>query len=104
MNLPVFWTRFAENKLDDIYNYYGSTASPKVAQNIVNELIDRTLDLETHPEMGPKERLLENRLQEFRYLIEGNYKIIYYINHNLQRIEIFNVFDTRQDPEKIDEV
>jgi plasmid stabilization system protein ParE len=38
MSLPVFWTRFAENKLDDIDHYYASTASPKVAQNIVKIL------------------------------------------------------------------
>jgi plasmid stabilization system protein ParE len=104
MSLPVFWTRFAENKLDDIYHYYALKASPEVAQKIVNDLLDRSIDLEKHPEMGPVEQLLAHRIQKFRYLIEGNYKIIYWVNQEPQRIEVFNVFDTRQNPNKIDEV
>lgn len=43
------------------------------------------------------------RPQEFRYLIATNYKIIYYINDEKQRIVIANVFDTRQNPDKIQE-
>jgi hypothetical protein len=33
--------------------------------------------LENNPDSGPKEPLLYNRNFEYRYLAEGNYKIIY---------------------------
>ena len=48
------------------------------------------------------EILLKDRFQEFRYLIYKNYKIIYWINENKNRIEIVNVFDTRQNPDKLE--
>ena len=63
MRLTVYWTRFAEHKLDDIYEYFLYKAGPKVAESIVSELIERTLYLEDHPNMGPKEDLLKNRPQ-----------------------------------------
>jgi hypothetical protein len=38
---------------------------------------------------------------KIRYLIEGNYKILYQINASRGLIEILAVFDTRQDPSKM---
>jgi plasmid stabilization system protein ParE len=38
---------------------------------------------------------------KIRYLIEGNYKILYQINDSRGLIEILAVFDTRQDPSKM---
>ena len=62
MELTVYWTRFAEDKLDDI---------------------------------------LSTRPQNFRYLVFKNYKIIYWINQNKNRVDIVNIFDTRQSPLKM---
>ena len=31
MELEVYWTQFAQDKLDDIFDYYEITASKKVA-------------------------------------------------------------------------
>ena len=36
-----------------------------------------------------------------RYLVYKNYKVIYWINEKENRIEINDVFDTRQNPTKI---
>ncbi|HPI71416.1 MAG TPA: type II toxin-antitoxin system RelE/ParE family toxin, partial [Tenuifilaceae bacterium] len=55
--------------------------------------------LETNPLIGPKEELLVEHPEDFRYLVESNYKIIYWKNGNL--ITIASVFDCRQNPEKI---
>lgn len=33
MGLTVYWTQFAEDKLDDIFEYYKFKAGIKVAQN-----------------------------------------------------------------------
>lgn len=51
MELVVFWTKHAEEKLD-IFHYYKLKASLKVAQNIINGIVDATIDLEKTPEIG----------------------------------------------------
>jgi len=98
MALIVYWTQIAEDKLDDIFYYYKLKASLKVAQNLINGIVDTTIDLNKNPQIGQREILLKDRFQEFRYLIYKNYKIIYWINENKNRIEIVNVFDCRQNP------
>ena len=79
MELEVYWTQFAEDKLKDIFEYYNFKAGIKVAQNFVNGINDESLYLSKYPFIGQKEELLINRVQEFRYLIYKNYKIIYWI-------------------------
>jgi len=59
---------------------------------------NKTTILRTHPNTGQREELLRNLPQEFRYLIFKNYKIIYWNNTKKNRIEIMDVFDTRQNP------
>lgn len=103
MELEVYWLAFAKNKLIDIYNYYCENASVQVAQKLVNAIVDATIGLEKQPEKGQIETLLSQRAQTFRYLIYKNYKIVYWINYDLERIEIANVFDTRQNPNKIEQ-
>lgn len=103
MELEVYWLELAENKLEDIYSYYLIKASKRVAESLVNGIVDSTIGIEKQPEIGQVETSLEHRKQEFRYLVFKNYKIVYWINYDFKRIEIANVFDTRQDPDKIDE-
>ncbi len=101
MELEVYWLELAENKLEDIYSYYQIKVSKRVAENLVNGIVDTTIGIEKQPEIGQVETSLEHREQEFRYLVFKNYKIVYWINYDFRRIEIANVFDTRQDPDKI---
>ena len=76
MELRVFWTDTARFQLEDIFNYYKDTASLKVARKLVKQIIERTIQLEKNPNSGSKEPLLSDRKFEYRYLVEGNYKII----------------------------
>lgn len=101
MELEVYWLEFAESKLDDIYDYYSIRASKKVAKNLVSAIIDSTITLASQPLIGQVEENLKSRPEEFRYLVYKNYKIIYWINNDQNRIEIVDVFDTRQNPIKI---
>lgn len=103
MGLDIYWLEFAENELEDIYKYYSTKASKKIAQKLVDTIIDKTIELKNHPKIGQVEELLIHRKQGFRYLVYKNYKIIYWINSEFNRIEIANVFDTRQNPEKIND-
>lgn len=103
MELEVYWLELAESKLEDIFNYYSVKASKKVAEKLINGIIDTTIGIEKQPEIGQIESLLNNRNQKFRYLVHKNYKVVYWINYDFSRIEIANVFDTRQNPKKIKE-
>lgn len=104
MGLTVFWTHFSENKLDDIYEYYKEKAGIRIAKRLVNGIVNKSLELEKNPSIGQKELLLVDRIQEFRYLVYKNYKIIYWNNIRKNRIEIINLIDCRQDPKKIEEI
>ena len=104
MALTVYWTQFAENKLEDVFIYYSQTASIRTASRLVDRIIVRSLEMEKNPFMGQKEMLLSERLQEFKYLVYKNYKLIYWVNEEKKRIEILNLFDCRQNPEKINEI
>jgi len=99
MEIKIEWSELSERQLKDIYDYYSFEAGPKIARRIISKLIDRVSILESNPLVGPKEELLNNSPEDFRYLIESNYKIIYWKKGNL--ITIASVFDCRQNPEKI---
>lgn len=102
MELRVFWTDTARFQLEDIFNYYKDEASIRIARKLVKQIIDRTIQLEKNPNSGTKEPLLSERKFEYRYLIEGNYKIIYWKQDSY--IKIATVFDCRQNPEKMKEI
>ena len=104
MELTVYWTQFAESKLDDIFNFYKSNAGLHVALKLINGIVDKTIGLEKNPLIGQKEQLLIDRPQNFRYIIFKSYKIVYWIDKTHERIEIANVFDTRQNPIKMNEI
>lgn len=40
MGLTVYWTQLAENKLEDIFEYYKFKAGLRVAQTLVTGIID----------------------------------------------------------------
>ncbi|MFY8186952.1 MAG: type II toxin-antitoxin system RelE/ParE family toxin [Flavobacterium sp.] len=98
MELKIYWTDFSKRSLRDIFEYYRSKAGKKIAKKIVDEIYNQTFIIVSQPEIGQIEPLLVDRQQEFRYLIFKNYKIIYWFNSEANRIEINDVFDTRQDP------
>lgn len=96
MELEIFWTQFAEDKLQDIFYYYKLKAGIKVAKTITTEIVDKTINLANNPKIGQIEEFLIERSQEFRYLVSTNYL-------ETERLFIANVFDTRQNPEKLNE-
>jgi plasmid stabilization system protein ParE len=76
---------------------------PEVPVKKVNEIRDRILAkadrLLENPFMGQQEEYLEHLGQSHRRVIEGNYKIIYKVEG--ETIIVTDVFDSRQDPEKM---
>ena len=74
MELTVYWTQFAEDKLEDIFLYYCEKASLRVAHNLIDEIIEKSMGLSKNPFIGQIELLLTGRIQEFRYFVSNNYK------------------------------
>jgi len=95
----IEWSELAISQLKDIYHYYTSNANPITAKRIINRIFKRVEILQKHPLSGQKEDLLYDYPEDFRYLVESNYKIIYWIENEL--ITIAAIFDCRQNPEKI---
>ena len=101
MAIKVFWTNFAKKELRKIFDYYKIKASPRIAKNLVQGIVEKGNSLDFQTGIGQKEELLLDRPQEFRYMVYNSYKIIYYFNEEKNRIEINDVFDVRQYPLKI---
>lgn len=101
MGLKIFWTDFAKAELRKNFKYLKENASFKIAKNENRKIILETLRLTKHPEIGQIEPRLADRPKEFRYLVHQTYKIIYWENYEKKQIEIMDVFDTKQLPDKI---
>ncbi|AQX84220.1 type II toxin-antitoxin system RelE/ParE family toxin [Elizabethkingia bruuniana] len=101
MAIKIFWTDFAKKELKKIFDYYKVKAGSKVSIKLITNIIESTEILIFQTDIGQKEELLLDRIQNFRYLVYKNYKIIYWHNKEKNRIEISDVFDARQNPIKI---
>src|SRR3989339_285604 len=99
MEITVLFTDAAIEHLKSVFNYYSFYAGIKSAKQITKQIVDKTLLLEKHPRIGTTESLLKNKEYEIRFLVEGNYKILYWIEEPI--VYIAAVFDCRQNPEKI---
>ena len=101
MELDVYWTDFSKKELKNIFDYYKENASLNVAKTLVIGITKEAEKLKKQPKIGQEEELLDEDPKDFRYLVYKSYKIIYLVNWNKNRIEVFDVLDTRQNPIKI---
>lgn len=96
----VIWSNEALNDLEVIYDFLAEKSQP-AAQSIVEGILDRAKQLESFPESGARHNLLNIHSTEYRYLVEGHYKIIYTFQVQSHVVYITTIFDTRYDPEKL---
>jgi len=101
MALTVYWIQFAEDRLEDIYTYYKFRAGVRIAEALVNGIIDGTVDLNKNPLSGQREEDLSERLQDFRYVVYKNYEIIYWVDEPNQMLLISHIFDFQAKSEKV---
>lgn len=102
MRYEVIWSEFSEKQIDEIFNYYEQKSkSYQVASKIVTKILLAPDKLIHNPKIGQREFILENRDTQYHYIIESNYKIIYSIDEENRHVKVADIFDTRQDPEKI---
>ena len=75
--MKVYWTDKAVENLEAIYAYIAQN-SPQYADRVVDRIIDRSEQLANFPFSG---RIVpEIRREDTRELIEGSYRIIYYVS------------------------
>jgi len=97
--MKIEWSALAERQLKDIFDYYSLEVSSVVAKKIVMRIIDKVSILKNNPSVGAKEELLTEYPEDYRYLVESNYKIIYWEKESI--ITISSVFDCRQNPKRM---
>ena len=101
MTFQIIWSDQSEIQLDKIFEYYSENVSVRVAANLLRKIIEEPNKLLTDPEISQREELLLDRENEYRYLICKSYKIIYSVDLKARQIKIADVFDSRQNPDKI---
>ena len=99
--MKVLWTKSALASLYNIYTYHKDNVSIAIACRIRDNIITSAGQLEEHFHIGQIEELLKDMEGGHRYIVKDNYKIIYKIHTN--KVYITDVFDTRQNPDKIKE-
>lgn len=99
--MKIIWTDFAIENLKNIFDFYSKKASKKVAHKIRKDILDSAKQLLKNPDSGQFENNLLKLNQNHRYLVCGNYKVIYRTEDEL--IIISDIFDARQNPIKIND-
>ncbi|HSF55314.1 MAG TPA: type II toxin-antitoxin system RelE/ParE family toxin, partial [Algoriphagus sp.] len=79
--------------LDEIFDFYRRLASFEVTQNILNQLIEKADNLVSYPEMGTIEIFDKTQPYEYRFMVEGNHKLIFRVSEIDKLIFIDKVFD-----------
>lgn len=96
----IVWTHFAAKCLNEIHEYISEeTKSEVIANKHCIKLLDSVEYLSLQPNAGTIEPLLKKLNQNSRFIVEGNYKIIY--QYDDENIFITDVFHTKQNPNKI---
>ena len=101
MSTEIVWSNFAEKQLDKIFLYYLQNAGKKVAIKMIQKIIKEPNRLQKSPFVGQEEEFLKGRKVVYRYVLVEKFKIIYSVDEVVGLIKIADVFDTRQNPEKI---
>ena len=99
--MKVIWTELAKAQLKEAFQYYKEVAGNKVAHSIKAKIFEKASNLSRYPEIGQGEQNELVAALGYRYLVSGNYKIIYYIEKDEKNVWIAAVFDARQHPDAL---
>jgi plasmid stabilization system protein ParE len=94
MSYQVIWANAAFDDLLEIEAFLGQ---PK-ADKIIERIMEQARQLSQFPEIGAIQEMPSHR-RTYRFIIEGNYKIIYSFERKI--VQICAVFDTRRDPKNL---
>jgi plasmid stabilization system protein ParE len=91
----IIWTELARENVKDIYSYI-ALDSVNRAKSVIQKILCTVTNLEEYPLIGSIESNLALIKKDYRFIVSGNYKIIYKLSEN--SIYIMTVFDSRRDP------
>ncbi len=97
--MKIIWSDFASQTLKNIFDYHRDVAGRNIAKKLKTRIFDSTKQIITHPDSGQIENSLDQLGEGHRYLVCGNYKVVY--KKIKEGILITDIFDTRQNPIKI---
>ncbi len=96
MKMKVEWSKQAMEDIKGIFDYRESVAGSRTARKIIKKIHARPDILVKNPQAGQREESLEDLPVEFRRLVEGNHKIVYFIDETT--VVISTIFDCHRDP------
>ena len=99
--MKIIWSDFSSETLKDIFQYHKQIAGNNIAQKLKDKIFQSTKQLIKYPNSGQTEESLAELNEDHRYLVSGNYKIVY--KKVKEGILITDIFDTRQNPIKIND-
>ncbi|EPR66905.1 type II toxin-antitoxin system RelE/ParE family toxin [Cyclobacterium qasimii] len=97
MSRKVFLSKTAEKKLDKLFKYLITEWSVKVKTDFVEKLDSSLEIIKKQPEIFPESKKGEG----LKKCVITKQTILYY-RYNSKRINIVTLFDTRQNPKKLD--
>lgn len=95
--MEVVWSEQAMNSLAAIYDYVHGK-SPKDAANLLVKLLELGDSLSNDDVLYSIDPIINK--ENYRHISLWSYKLIYEIAHN--KVIILEVFDGRQNPEKLE--
>jgi plasmid stabilization system protein ParE len=96
VSVTIIWQKLARQKIQALIDYYTTEANERIAEKVAGRIVGKARLLIHSPQVGQREPILEGQPPEFRRLLEGRYKIIYYVEG--ETIYIADVWDTRRNP------
>ena len=96
-NYKVVWSDKSKLDLDEIFEDY-QPLSEAYAYDLVSRILDRESQLSSFPFSGSIQFLPKLSEEQYRYLVEDNFKIIYHVLKAKGIVYIDKIFDTRRDP------
>ena len=98
MSRKVVISKTAERKLEKLFEYLIKEWSLKVKKDFVEKLDSSIEIIKNQPEIFPESK----KGKSLRKCVVTKQTTIYY-RYNSKRINIVTLFDTRQDPNKLDQ-
>lgn len=97
--MAVIYTRQALSSLREALELIKPKVSKEKLKEVRKKIFDKADKLQDNPKLGQKEEYLAHLDKGHRRVIHSHYKIIYLVQKD--RIIVTDIFDTRQDPEKM---
>jgi toxin ParE1/3/4 len=97
--MKLVYTEQALESLEESLEFIAPKVTHKKLMEIRNKILDKADTLLINPFKGQKEPYLNHLGLDHRRLVEGHFKIIYRVAG--EYIFITDIFDSRQDPDKM---